>query len=135
MLLSIAALVFASCSSSGSANTTAQRPDRIRAAEAGEASQIHANRPAELVVLDVRTPEEFSEAHLDGATLLDFYETDFTDRLAELDRDAPYLLYCRSGNRSGQTAVLMDELGFIDVTEIEGGIVSWMQAGHPVVAP
>lgn len=132
VLAVIAALFFASC---GSSTAEAQRPDHIRAAAAGDASQIHANRPDDLVVLDVRTPQEFSEAHLEDAVMLDFYEADFGARLGELDRDVPYLLYCRSGNRSGQTAIIMEELGFSDVTEIEGGIDAWTQSGLPVVVP
>ena len=80
----------------------------------------------------MRTPEEFDEAHLEGAIMLDFYEPDFADRLAELDTDVPYLLYCRSGNRSGQARTMMTDLGFADVADIDGGITSWVDAGFPV---
>ena len=55
-----------------------------------------------------------------GLRRLDFYRDDFADRLAELDRDARYLLYCRSGNRSAETRSLMEDLGFADVRNIEG---------------
>ena len=47
----------------------------------------------------------------------------------------PYLLYCRSGNRSGQALAIMEELGFLDVADIDGGIVAWDDAGLPVVTP
>lgn len=67
------------------------------------------------------------------ATLLDFYREDFADRLAELDRDVPSLLYCRSGNRSAETRSLMEEPGFADVRDIEGGFVAWLDASHPFV--
>ena len=90
-------------------------------------------RDAQLTVLDVRTPEEFSEGHLEDATMIDFYEPDFPDQIAQLDPDAEYLVYCRSGNRSGQTIELMAELGFTNVTEVAGGIQAWTAAGHPVV--
>lgn len=91
--------------------------------------------PADLVVLDVRTPEEFAEGHLEGAVMLDFYDPAFADSLAELDPDVPYVLYCRSGNRSGQTLAMMEALGFESVDDVDGGIVAWQAAGLPVVAP
>ncbi len=98
---------------------------------AQDAAATIAAPPAELVILDVRTQEEFDEGHLDGAVLLDFYRDDFADELAKLDREAPYLIYCRSGNRSGQTRTLMAELGFASVTDVDGGIVEWQQVGLP----
>ena len=79
------------------------------------------------------SPEEFVEARIDGATMIDFYRADFRDALAELDPDASYVLYCRSGNRSGQALEIMRELGFSDVQDVNGGIVSWVDAGLPVV--
>ena len=85
-----------------------------------------------LVVLDVRTQEEYDEAHIADAVLLDFYEPDFADRLADLDRSAQYVLYCRSGNRSEQTREMMVDLGFEEVHDIAGGIQGWIDAGLPV---
>lgn len=90
------------------------------------------NRTQDLVVLDVRTPDEFNAGHLDGAVMIDFYESDFAANINELDRDQPYLLYCRSGNRSGQTLALMEDLGFTNVADVDGGINAWLDAGLPV---
>lgn len=97
-----------------------------------DAAALADDPPADLVVLDVRTPEEFAEGHLDGAVLVDFYDADFTDQLAALDPDVPYLVYCQSGNRSGQTLSVMDQLGFSSVVDVGGGIVAWNAAGLPV---
>ena len=83
-------------------------------------------------VLDVRTPQEYAEGHVDRAILIDFYEPDFPDRIAELDRGATYVVYCRSGNRSGQAVALMAEQGFTAVNDVGGGIVAWEAAGLPV---
>jgi rhodanese-related sulfurtransferase len=96
------------------------------------AAAIAASPPADLVVLDVRTPEEFAAGHLDGAVQVDFYDEDFTEQLAALDPDVPYLVYCQSGNRSGQTLGIMDELGFSSAVDVDGGIVAWQGAGLPV---
>ncbi|HSP30296.1 MAG TPA: rhodanese-like domain-containing protein [Ilumatobacteraceae bacterium] len=97
-----------------------------------EAAAIADNPPANLVVLDVRTPEEFAEGHLDGAVLVDFYDADFAEQLATLDTDVPYLVYCRSGNRSGQAMGVMEQLGFSSAADVDGGIVAWSAAGLPV---
>jgi phage shock protein E len=105
----------------------------IRLVSATEGASLQADPPDDLVILDVRTPEEFAEGHLDGAVMIDFYEADFADRLGELDPEVPYLLYCRSGNRSGQTTAIMRDLGFTDVAGVDGGIVAWSGAGLQVV--
>lgn len=105
----------------------------IRLVSASEGAALQATPPSDLVILDVRTPEEYDEGHLDGAIMIDFYEEDFADQLAGLDPDVPYLLYCRSGNRSGQTAALMKELGFADVADVDGGVIAWGDAGLPLV--
>ena len=110
--------------------TTTESGVRLITADAG--ASIQEAPPSDMVILDVRTPEEFSEGHLAGAILVDFYEADFADRIAELDPDVPYLLYCRSGNRSGETSKMMEDLGFTDVAEIDGGIVSWIDSGLPL---
>ena len=111
---------------------TDQSDAQLVTVSADEAAVIHESPPDGMVVLDVRTPEEFAAGRLEGATMIDFYAPDFADQLAQLDGNTPYLLYCRSGNRSGQTLTLMRQMGFTDVTEIDGGIAAWQQAGLPV---
>ena len=85
-----------------------------------------------ITVIDVRTPEEYAEGHIVGASLLDFYEPTFADQLAELERDGTYLLYCRSGNRSGQAASIMSGLGFEQVYDLQGGVIAYGSAGLPL---
>jgi rhodanese-related sulfurtransferase len=64
------------------------------------------------LILDVRTPAEVAEAHLEGALFVDFMADDFRDKVVDLDKSADYIVHCRSGNRSGQAVVIMAELGF-----------------------
>jgi rhodanese-related sulfurtransferase len=104
----------------------------ISTVSADEAAAIVADPPEGLVVLDVRTPEEFAEGHLADAVLVDFYDADFADQLAALDTDVPYLVYCRSGNRSGETLDVMRQLGFRSAVDVGGGILAWASAGLPV---
>lgn len=70
------------------------------------------------VIIDTRTPAEFAEGHVDGAHLIDFSAGDIHVAIAELDPSAEYLLYCRSGNRSGQAAALMLTAGFASATNL-----------------
>lgn len=100
---------------------------------ATEAAGIIDNPPADLVILDVRTQEEFDQGHIEGAVMLDFYREDFAAELAKLDPDVPYVLYCRSGNRSGRTIELMEGLQFQNVSDVDGGIIGWLDAGLPTV--
>lgn len=86
------------------------------------------------VLLDVRTPEEFVEARIDGAVNIDFYAPDFAQQIAGLDRDTTYVVYCRSGNRSGQAMELFRDLEFTDVREIGGGILAWVGAGLATIS-
>lgn len=82
-------------------------------------------------VIDLRTPEETTAGKITADALeIDFYEDDFATKLAELDRSTPYLIYCRSGNRSGQTLKQMEQLGFTEVYDLNGGIGAWQASGR-----
>ncbi len=69
--------------------------------------------------IDVRTPEEFDGAHLEGAVNIDVQEADFEERVAELPREASYVVYCATGRRATGAVETMRELGFTDV--VNGG--------------
>ena len=88
----------------------------------------------DVVVIDVRTPEEFAEGHIEGAEMIDFYADTFAAEIAALDPDETYLLYCRSGNRSGQTATMMEQLGFEQVYDMDGGVNAYGGQGLPLVS-
>lgn len=77
------------------------------------------------VIIDVRTPAEVAEGIIDGAVVIDFMAADFPQKVAALDRSVPYYVYCRSGNRSGQACQLMAQLGFGELTNLDGGMLAW----------
>lgn len=85
------------------------------------------------VLIDVRTPAEFGEVRIDGAVLIDVAAPDFDEQVRDLDPEAAYVIYCRSGNRSAVAAARMVELGVREVYDM-GGIIDWQAAGLPVVA-
>lgn len=72
----------------------------------------------ETILLDVRTAEEYAAGHLDGAQLLDFNAGHVAAAVPNLDPDAEYFVYCRSGNRSGQAIALMAQTGFTNLTNL-----------------
>ena len=102
----------------------------IRALPAAEAASRLEEPGA--IVLDVRTPPEYQQARLPGAVNIDFYGPALRSELEALDREAPVLLYCRSGQRSGNLQPLLAELGFRDVIDVRGGIIAWVQAELPL---
>lgn len=84
------------------------------------------------VVLDIRTPEEFAEGHIEGAKNVDFFNRSFRAELGKLDKDAPIVMHCQSGGRSGQALPIFKELGFTKVFHMNGGFRAWSKAGLPV---
>ena len=81
-------------------------------------SRVDAAVIAESIIIDVRTPEEYVAGHLDGATLIDIKDASFDAKIAELDPNASYIIYCRSGNRSAQAVERMKEAGFTNLTDL-----------------
>lgn len=78
------------------------------------------------VILDVRTEEEVEEGYIPGAKNIDFYKgQEFIDEIEKLDKNKNYYVYCRSGNRSGQTCAIMDQKGFKDTNNLIGGFMKW----------
>ena len=73
-----------------------------------------------ITIIDVRTPDEFEEEHLERALNLDFRSEDFEEKISALDKNKPYLVHCHSGGRACKAGELMDKLGFQDVTVVKG---------------
>ena len=82
------------------------------------------------IILDVRTPDEFKEGHIEGAILIPVSELE--GRLDELPKDKPIITYCKSGGRSGNAAEILVENSFRKVYDM-GGILDWQEEGYPVI--
>ena len=91
--------------------------------------------PPGVLVVDVRTAEEYDEGHLPGARRVQLDEIAAAIDAGEFPApaDAPLLVYCRAGSRSAQAAALLSERGFRRVYDLEGGIMAWGEAGQPVL--
>lgn len=93
---------------------------------AGQAKQLIDN--GEVVILDVRTDREYQSGHIEGAQHLNFYGDDFARRLEELPKDKNYVVYCASGNRSGQAVAMMKKMNFEEAHNMLGGIGAWSRS-------
>ena len=82
-----------------------------------------------IILLDVRTPEEYRTSHIKGSLLINFNSPDFEDQLSKLDRNKKYIVYCRVGNRSGKAVKIMENMKFIEAHNVSGGITEW-QSNH-----
>jgi rhodanese-related sulfurtransferase len=85
------------------------------------------------VLIDVRTPEEFSQGYISGALLINYEDTAFqSTMLFTVPKDAEVLLYCRSGRRSAEAKTMLLESGYKNVVHLQGGIQAWMAAHLPL---
>jgi rhodanese-related sulfurtransferase len=83
-------------------------------------------------LLDVRTPEEWDEFHVEGSTLIPLNE--LSSRMSEVPMDQDVVIVCRSGNRSAQARDLLTGAGFSQVTSMAGGLTQWRSSGYPTVS-
>ena len=86
--------------------------------------------PENLVILDVRTGDEFAAGHVDGAINIDIYDDAFADKVGALDDGVPYLVYCKAGGRSAKACEVMTSIGFADLSDMTNGWDGWSAAGY-----
>lgn len=87
----------------------------------------------EVQLVDVRTPEEFNEGHIENAVNINFMSDDFDANVANLDKEKAVMVYCKAGGRSAKAAARLKELGFKAITDLEGGISNWTSENKPTV--
>ena len=78
------------------------------------------------IILDVRTLEEFEEKSIPGSILANILEpSEFMSIVEKLDKNSKIFVYCRSGIRSQKACNILDQLGFKETFNLDGGIVEW----------
>jgi rhodanese-related sulfurtransferase len=87
----------------------------------------------DFVILDVRTPGEFGDGHIEDAINIDFNSGGFKTELQGLERKKTYFVYCRTGRRSTEAVKIMKELGFYNIVRMKGDIAKWKSAKLPLV--
>jgi|SRR5690606_7023676 len=79
----------------------------------------------EIQLIDARTLSEFEEGHLQNALNIDVLETDFITKAEKLDLHKPVYVYCRSGKRSAKAALILKDVGFTEIYDMQGGYLLW----------
>jgi rhodanese-related sulfurtransferase len=119
--VAVVAVVFMATRGGGEALTTVSVRDLQSAL---------AQNPAPTLI-DVREPVEYADGHVEGALLMPL--ANVVQLAADLPKDEPVYVFCRTGNRSLQASQALVAAGFEDVRNVDGGIVAWTSAGLPVV--
>jgi rhodanese-related sulfurtransferase len=116
----VSILILAACGSSGtsSENSDGKLYEDVSVKQAKELIDND-----EVVVIDVRTQGEYDEGHIPNATLIP--EDEIDNKMEELDKDASYLMVCRSGNRSSNASEMLAKNGFKHIKNMKGGMNEW----------
>ena len=88
---------------------------------------------AEVIVLDVRTAQEFNEGHIENAININVESDTFLSQIESLDKSKSYAVYCRSGRRSADALTKMANQNFTSLTNLNGGTIDWTNAGFALV--
>ena len=116
----VMALGVQSCLDAGSSNVEMVTAKQVYEAVYGEDS---------LQIVDVRTPEEYDVSHLKNAQNICVTSDDFKEQVAKLDKEKPVYVYCKKGGRSAKAATILKEMGFTEVYDLQGGMMSWEEEG------
>lgn len=133
-----AAALLSGCSGSGSPLSPTSGPTAAAVPATGSslspADFAAAAKLPNTVIVDVRTPAEFTSGHLAGAINLDVESSSFTTQATDLDATKNYAIYCRAGNRSKTAITIMKQVGLPSVFDLAGGINAWKSAGGEVIS-
>lgn len=114
MVLAIATSV--GCTSQENGSVQLLTPEEAKTAMAEEEN---------LILVDVRTPQEFAGGSIEGAENIDYFDKDFKRKFSKFDKDEPIYIICQSGNRSGKAGKILSEMGFQEIYDIKGGFLGW----------
>ncbi len=137
--LATVSIGLAGCSSDTEAETTSAQGPGIAVEAPASPERVDAATFAEVVsspgiqIIDVRSPQEFAEGHIEGAINFNVEGPDFLEQISTLDPAGTYAVYCRSGNRSQPAVAAMADNGITGIYELESGTTGWQGAGLPLV--
>lgn len=127
--LSTSSFLFNACNQSENKTATNKHEDVESSStiiEHLDADQIKVILESEKVnVVDVRTPEEYSAGHIEGAININFYDNDFESQIEKLDTELKTIVYCAVGGRSSASLYKFKTKGFKHVVELNGGFDVW----------
>lgn len=93
---------------------------------------INSVKKSNLVILDVRTSDEYKNGHIKGAVNIDFFQKDFSMSITKLNPNSNFFIYCRRGNRSKKTLEMMRAMGYPQLHQLLQGIEGWVRCELPL---
>ena len=133
--LVIASVSITSCTEQITKPIVKQSPNQIikdiTAQEASELIDEKRGNP-NFIIIDVRTPAEYSDGHVANAININFSSDSFEKEMNKLDKDKTYLIYCRSGNRSRGALDIMVKMDFKEIYHLSAGIIGWLEEDFPI---
>jgi len=126
LIILLTAVLAAQCSGGG------ENVKYISPTQAHDLISSRGNDP-DFKIIDIRTPGEFKSGHLKDAVLIDFYAKGFLDKIKQLNKTKTYLVYCRTGNRSGQMMRMIKDFGFHEIYLMDQGIRGWQRKNYSVI--
>ncbi|MBK6348379.1 MAG: rhodanese-like domain-containing protein [Steroidobacteraceae bacterium] len=139
LLAGATSVAFAAVATAGepAVTTTASAPATAAVAVAPMSQEAllehQSSHPDHLLVLDVRTPQEYAEGHVPGAVNVPYDQ--LASRLAQVPKDKDVVLYCKSGRRAGIAADVLAANGYTRLSHLEGDMPAWIEKGRPVAKP
>ncbi len=124
----LSAIIIVGCNAQ---QASSDKASSVKNMDSEEVSNLLANNH-DIIIVDVRTPAEFEAGHIARAKNINISDSDFQSQIEKLDRDSTYLVYCRTGNRSGRAIKLMEQLKFKSIYHLQHGITEWVGEGKPV---
>lgn len=116
-----------------SCNSQSTKSDAVKLLSVADFAQKIQTLGDKAIVLDVRTPQEYSEGHLANATLIDWNGSSFEADAAKLDKTKAICVYCAKGGRSASACAKLASMGFTEIYDMKGGITTWKGEGKEVV--
>lgn len=123
LLLVFVGVLFLSCSNSQQNNTA------IKVVSPQEFKQLSNQK----TIIDIRTPGEFAQGHIEGAVNINYFDKNFINKIAEFNKNEPLFVYCRSGNRTSSASRKIANMGFTQIYDLEGGMINWVRNKNQLV--
>lgn len=122
-ILSLTMVACSNAQEGGNVESSNQTKAVVTLVPADKFKELMNNEDAQ--ILDVRTPEEYGRGKIGDAVNMNFFDADFKEQVATLDKSKPVLIYCAAGGRSAKAVSIMKDMGFKEIHELKGGYGAW----------
>ena len=92
-----------------------------------------ANDKNDALLIDLRTPDEFKQGHIEGAANINWSGGTLLSDVSGIDKTKPVLLYCAGGKQSDEAMEVLKKAGFTDIHNLKGGFHAWEADKQPVI--